>query len=430
MMKLTPLLFPLAIVLLFLGGCASVPGTQVPEQVDPLTAGQGLEEENMLNVSIRIFEPGEVKTDSNATRELSQNIRKAEARYIPVHLKYTLQHTGYWGMVRVVPGDDVGTDLLVTGKIIYSDGQSLSLAIKAIDSTNRIWLDEQYAETASSSEHEQRKQGQADVFQDMYNTIANDLIKARNALAQQDIAEIRTIAELRFASTMAKDAYGRCLQKNEAGRYHASCRPAPDDPMQVRLAAIQARDDLLLDTINGYYDAYYQDLWQPYTDWRKFRTEELITLKKLERQALTRQVLGAAAIIGAIAIGLTGNHDTIRHTGALRDAMIIGGAAAIYSGSQKREESKINKEVMEELGASFVSESRPLVVEIDGETRQLTGTAEEQYAQWRTILSELYSREKTSPQTTDDPAITRSTPEVQHSATDKADIFQQPTVTQ
>ena len=37
--------------------------------------------------------------------------------FIPVHLKYTLQRTGYWGAVRVVPDDDVGTDLLVRGSL-------------------------------------------------------------------------------------------------------------------------------------------------------------------------------------------------------------------------------------------------------------------------------------------------------------------------
>ena len=31
-------------------------------------------------------------------------VRKSEARYIPIHLRNTLQSTGQWGAVRVVPG--------------------------------------------------------------------------------------------------------------------------------------------------------------------------------------------------------------------------------------------------------------------------------------------------------------------------------------
>ncbi len=392
-MKRTTAFYPLAALILFLGGCAGVPGTQVADQVAPVTAAQELDEQNLLNVSIKVFKPGHLDTSSQESNGLSQDIREAEARFIPVHLKYTLQHTGYWGMVRVVPDDDVGTDLLVKGSIVYSDGESLTLDIEAIDSTNRLWLHKQYAETASPQEHEKGVQGEIDVFQDLFYTIANDLAQARNRLTPEEITEIRNVAELRYATTMIPEAFADNLKKNVNGRIILDHMPKKNNPMLSRLSAIQARDDLLLDTINGYYDAYYQDLWEPYNDWRKFRSEELSTKRDLERQALTRQVLGAAAIIGAIAIGLTGSHDAIRHTGALRDAMIIGGSAAIYSGSQKREESKINKDVIEELGASFASEAKPLVVEVQGETMRLTGTAEQQYARWREILRNMYARE-------------------------------------
>ena len=73
--------------------------------------------------------------------------------------------------------------------------------------------------------------------------------------------------------------------------------------------------------------------------------------------------------------------------------MVFGGAAAIYSGFQKREETKIHKEVIEELNMSFTSEAEPLVVEVVGETVKLTGSAEEQYQKWREMLREIYASE-------------------------------------
>jgi len=156
---------------------------------------------------------------------------------------------------------------------------------------------------------------------------------------------------------------------------------------------IRSRDDMLVDIINGYYDAYYQDLWEPYTNWRKFRSEELSTMHELEKQALTRQLLGIASIVGAIAIGATADYDTSRQTSSLRDVMIMGGAADIYSGMQKKKESAMNRDVIEELGASFSSEAQPLVIEVDGETLRLTGSAEQQYSRWRKILRKIYARE-------------------------------------
>jgi hypothetical protein len=53
----------------------------------------------------------------------------------------------------------------------------------------------------------------------------------------------------------------------------------------------------------------------------------------------------------------------------------------------------MNKEVIEELGTSFSSEAEPLVIEVDGETLRLSGTAEQQYARWREILRKIHARE-------------------------------------
>jgi hypothetical protein len=392
-MKMSTLFYWLTAVLLLLSGCARVPGPQVPDHVAPMMVDREPAEEELLNVSIKVFDPGTLPTDPDRAAGLSPEIRSAEARFVPIHLKYTLQRTGYWGMVRVVPDDDVGTDLLVGGTIVYSDGESLSLAVHAVDSTGRVWLDKTYAETVNLPELEKGEPGRTDIFQDLFYTIANDLALARLRLSAAEIEEIRTVAEIRYAASMAPEAFNRYLQQDASGRISLRGMPPPGDPMSARVETIRIRDDMLLDTINGYYDAYYQDLYEPYTNWRRFRTEEMTAMRKLEQQALTRQILGIASIVGAIALGAASDYDTRVRTETLRDVMIMGGAAAIYSGVQKREESRINKDVIEELGASFSSESRPLVVEVDGETLRLTGTAEQQYTRWRQILRRIYARE-------------------------------------
>ena len=379
--------------LLFLGGCARVPGTQVPDHVAPMMVEHELAESDLLNVSIKVFDPGTLPSDPDGTSGMSPEIRAAEARFVPIHLKYTLQRTGFWGAVRVVPDDDVGTDLLVRGMIVFSDGESLVLNVNALDSTNRVWLEKTYAETARKVEHEKGDPGRSDTFQDLFNTIANDLALIRNRLSPQGVAEIRNVAEMRYAASMAPDAFAGYLQQRPEGLILLTHMPPPGDSMLTRVDTVRSRDDMLVDTINGYYDAYYQDLWQPYTDWRKFRSEELATMRELEQQALTRQLLGIASIVGAIALGFSTDYNTQVQTSTLRDVMIMGGAAAIYSGTQKMEESRINKQVIEELGTSFGAEAEPLVVEVDGETLRLTGTAEQQYTRWRGLLRQIYATE-------------------------------------
>ena len=376
-----------------LNGCASVPGRQVADQVAPLTPERELSDAELLNVSIQVFDPGQLPEDPDKRKGLSPEIREAESRFAPIHLKHTLQRSGYWGVVRVVPDRDVGSEVLVQGTILYSDGENASLQISVTDARNVVWFQRTYAETARPEEHIGVEMEKEDVFQDLFNSIANDLALYRNGLSDREIEEIRQVAAMKYASSMAPDAFGPYLAADDNGRLFLQRLPAQDDPMFERVEAVKVRDDLLVDTINDYYDIYYQDLWEPYSNWRRFRHEEVATLRKLERQALTRQILGVTAIVGAIALGAAGEYETAVRTRPLQDVLIAGGAYSVYSGHQVRQESKINKEAIEELGSSFASEAEPLTIEVEGQTVRLTGSAEQQYAKWRSMLKQIYAQE-------------------------------------
>jgi hypothetical protein len=54
---------------------------------------------------------------------------------------------------------------------------------------------------------------------------------------------------------------------------------------------------------------------------------------------------------------------------------------------------KMHSDSLKQLGESFQSEVQPMVVEVEGRTLQLKGTAEEQYHEWRRLLKELYENE-------------------------------------
>ena len=384
----------LALLLLFhLAGCATKPPNQVAEEVAPLLPQRELSDAELLNVSIRVFDPGVLPEDPDKRRGLAPEIREAEARFAPIHLKHTMQRTGYWGAVRVVPDDDIGAELLVRGFIRLSDGESVVLDIEAVDARNVVWFRRTYAETAQPDEHYGTEPEKADTFQDLFNSITNDLILYRNNLSDPEITEIRRVASLRYAGSMAPEVFGPYLGLSPDGTYSLIRLPSQDDPMMDRVNAVKVRDDLLVDTINDYYDIYYHDLWEPYASWRRYRQEEVVALRKLEREALTKQLLGVTAIVGAIVLGAASDYETSVRTRPLQDVLVAGGAYSIYSGYQTQQESKINQDAIEELGVSFSAEAEPLVVEVEGKTIQLTGSAEQQYAQWRTMLREIYARE-------------------------------------
>jgi hypothetical protein len=48
---------------------------------------------------------------------------------------------------------------------------------------------------------------------------------------------------------------------------------------------------------------------------------------------------------------------------------------------------------MKELSQTFESTVAPQVVDVEGRTLRLTGTAEEQYREWREMLKQLHDEE-------------------------------------
>jgi hypothetical protein len=77
----------------------------------------------------------------------------------------------------------------------------------------------------------------------------------------------------------------------------------------------------------------------------------------------------------------------------VRNLAIVGGIAAWQSGASKGQEAEIHAEALRELGISFEEEIQPQVVELEGRTLELTGTAAQQYAKWRRLLREIYLEE-------------------------------------
>ena len=380
--------FVLFAALLVLSGCASLSG-EVQQGVKPDVATQELDSSELLDVAILVFDSDPLTDKEIRELGLSEEIRQAEERYIPIHLKYTMQRTGYWGAVRVVPAES-DAHIQVHGTITQSDGEQLAVTIEAFDSRGVQWFEKSYSEKLRPSDYHNMSSGEKDPFQDLYSTIANDLAEHRKQLPGSAVREIQQVSELRTAQDMAPDAFSGYLSKDKKGIYSLVRLPVENDPMLKRVHAVQVRDDMLLDTINSYYEIYYNDLWQPYGDWRKLYYDEITALREVEKDALTRQLLGLAAVVGGVMLSTSNNNMANSN---LPGVMVIGGAAAIYSGFEKRAETKIHKDVIEELSISFTSEAEPLVVEVVGETVRLTGSAEEQYRKWREMLRDIYLSE-------------------------------------
>jgi hypothetical protein len=378
----------------WLAGCSVTgPHRDISGEVPAQKAAAEIPEAQLLDVWIELFDPGELPDDPEEASGLSMDIRAAEARYMPERLRETMERTGYWGAVRVVPRGTAGSEVLVRGTILVSDGERLALRITALDASGREWHRGSYEAEITAADYPPPEQPDREAFQSLYNAIANDLARFRTRLSREDIVTIRRTAALQFAADLAPDAFAGYLRQDDDDNYTVARLPAQDDPMYRRVNAIRERDFLLIDTLNGHFDNFYREVQEPYNEWRRTRSEEAAAMREIRAEANKRKVLGALAVLGAIAIEAAGSNSTRRATGGLRNVMIVGGAYAIKTGFDKDSETAIHRDAIEELGASFASETRPLVVDVEGETHELTGSAEEQYTKWRALLKEIYASE-------------------------------------
>ena len=384
-------LFIVCLLLALLSGCSSLGMKHdVDGHVALNRAVVEVPDEQLLDVWIELFNPGELPEDEDEAMGLSMDIRNAEARYMPEQLRTTMESTGYWGAVRVVPQNTEGSELLVRGLILVSNGEQLELEITALDASGRQWLNRTYSADIEPQVYRQGGTRKGEAFQPLYNAIANDLAEVRQSQSAADNATIRQVAELRFAADLAPEAFADDLQVDGRGRYTIVHLPAADDPMLQRVLAIRERDLLLIDTLNGHYDNYSRSMERPYNEWRKSRSEEAAALRKVENDATKRKLIGAAAILGAILLERNSNNNG---SAVMRDVLVLGGAYAIKSGFDKDSETGIHRDAIIELDESFSAEARPLVVDVEGETHELTGSAEVQYTKWRALLKRIYASE-------------------------------------
>jgi hypothetical protein len=348
----------------------------------------------LLDVGILNFDAGiPEKNDIEKTR-IYPEVREAEARYLPYHIKTTLQGTGFWGAVRVIPSADVSTDIVVGGRIEESDGEFITISLNAHDATGQFWFEKSYSMQTGISSYAEYRDRTQDPYQKVFNDFANDLHAHVLLLEPKQVTRIREVSELKLFADMAPDAFGEHLATNEDGVVTVQRLPAENDPMVDRLRQIRERDRLVVDTLNEHYANFYYGIALPYEGWRKRTREQSVAYRQTKKSAVQRALIGAAVVAGSMTVD-TGSSSYSRYR-AQRIAQTVAinrGWRTIMDAFKQHRAANIHREEIKELSESFVAEAAPMVVQVQGETMRLTGTAEAQYESWRKLLREIYETE-------------------------------------
>ncbi|MEZ5531249.1 MAG: hypothetical protein R3E69_02615 [Steroidobacteraceae bacterium] len=381
-----------------LAACVTSETRPMPK-VNPVQATTQIPEAELLDVGVHVFDtniPAAIKDDEEALakKRIYPEVRSAEAGYLPGLLRATLESSGQWGAVRVVP-DKAVVDVSVTGRILESTGAHLALVINVTDSTGRVWIrDKEYQGEADLGSYKTEASLEArDPFQNVYSEIANDMLAARTALTSAARRDIRRVASLRFAQEFAPAATGGYLATDGQGITRVVRLPADDDPVMERIERIRERDLAVIDTVSSYYANFGDKIESSYGNFRRVSQQEIEKEDRARASARTRTLLGAAAVLGSVLIPnqcSSGDYTCRNVQSAARTAGAVGGVAGIMSGIKKYSEAKVHAEALKELADTFRAEVTPQVVEVEGRTLKLTGTADEQYREWRELLHQIY----------------------------------------
>ena len=387
----------LAAALAVLAGCATMgtatapavgPGSTTPAGA-PAPAYQGVR----LEVIVPVFDPGLPEDpDDYEKEEIWPELRRAEANRFAVALKRALQDTQFFGDVRVSPDTEATGDLYVIGAIEKSNGQDVAIALDAVDIGGRRWMRKRYRHRVKEYFWRDPRSAGLDPYQPVFDEAAADVAKLVEKRSTRELTELRRLAEVRFASSFAEDAFAGFVDER-GGRATLTAVPAPDDPMLARTRAIRVREGLFLDNMQTHYAAFAQRTDAGYAAWQEHSLTEIKARNEARGKAVVQGVVGAALAIGGAYAAIKGNQEFNAGQEVAGVAAAIAGGVLISKSFQSNSEGRIHAEALSELGESLDLEVTPQVVELEGTTAELTGDAREQFRQWRSFLRRIHAEE-------------------------------------
>jgi len=350
-----------------------------------------------FDVSIGVFDAGLEDQTSYGEDGVWPELRRAESMYMAVQLRDVLAKSGTYGAVRITPDLTSSSDLYIKSKIVKSNGEDVAIQVKVIDSTGKTWISKKYSHrvkpiTFNNPRNKDSKGAlKLDPYGVIYNKIASDIAKyIKRNVKSKKANLINTVTDIRYAQNFSPEAYTDILSLSN-NKYKLRGMPDADDPMMIRIKNIQYRDQMFIDNMQTNYDGFASEMSVSYKVWQEQSFAESRAAREAASAAFWQGVAGAVVLAATVAAaGDCDSYACGRNTG------IVGGsvAGALFSDSfRSSKAAKIHRDTLNEISASLDGSLSPSVIEMEDRTVTLTGTAEEQSAQWREILRKIYNAE-------------------------------------
>jgi hypothetical protein len=348
--------------------------------------------EALLDVAIPPLDDGLAFTDEDDT--VFPEVRHAESIYFSNQLAKTMEKSGAWGAIRVVPSSEVVMDLYIRGTILQSDGETLDLDITVYDTSGREWLTERHRKVVGKYAYDRRLKTLSDPFQNVFTVIANNVLAVREKMSHEEAVRLRRISELRFARDFSPEAFGDYIGESKSGILTINRLPAENDAILGRIDMIRERDYLYVDTMQDYYDTFSREMHLPYQDFRRASYDSVVKSRQLRKRGNRQIIAGIAGILGGM-YGRFNSGSLMAFDGATAAAAV--GGYALTQGLQSKQRAAEQTELVAEMGSSLEAVIEPQVIALEDRSVTLSGTVETQYGQWREMLQRIYQQERTFP---------------------------------
>lgn len=345
-----------------------------------------------LEMAVLPFDPNIPEDPEKIEKQaIWPELRRVESNRFALNLKASLQDTNTVGRVRVVPSKEATADLYVEGKILKSNGEDIAIQITCKDISGRKWCDKKFEHRVHESFYRNLRNKGKDAYQPVFDDAAKYIIATLDKRDSDYLKGLPRLKEIRFGNSISTETFGKYLDY-KSGHVDLSTLPADNDPMLERIRLIRYSDQLYVDRLQGQYEDFDYKINDSYRAWQEQSIQDVRTARELERKAGMKKFFGAV-LLGLAAYGAATSDS--RAEKVATGAALVGGAMTLQSGFQNSNEAKFHRDSINERGRTVDSSVAPHVIQFENETRELKGTADEQYQQWITLLREIYLLEET-----------------------------------
>jgi hypothetical protein len=315
-----------------------------------------------LDIAVEVFDTGLGDLAGLEVESTFAEVRKAESLYLPVQLRRVLEESGYWGVVRVVPVAPESVPVQVSGRIEHADGRDLVISVSAVDASGATLLNRRYRGRATAEDY---PVGAGDPpFAAVYHQVANDLAAIREGWDAAQSERLQQLATLRFAARLAPGAFADYVREDGEGGLQLARVPSAGDPMLQRILRLQRQEHLFIDTVDEQYRTLVSDFAPTYHLWQEYSRELVVYEEQYRERAAEREIQGRRGTFSA----MQSTYNLFRRA-------------------------KIHEQDLYELAQGFDNEVTGTVVDVDDRVFRLQGSLQEQFSEWRRILSEILALE-------------------------------------